>query len=98
MHMKLQEPVKSEHSACVDGKVVFHGCDCHAANPITAFGGQGVLSLQQLIQQNQSRFHRPPIQPVGSLLTLVDEADAGTSHAILRWLCMLPGSAACPQM
>ncbi|KAK9833815.1 hypothetical protein WJX74_006745 [Apatococcus lobatus] len=48
-----------------------------AANPITAFGGQGILHLLERVQEHSARFHRPPIPPIGSLLTLVDDADAG---------------------
>ncbi len=33
--------------------------------------------LMQRVGQNLASFHRPPVQPLGSLLTLVDDADAG---------------------
>lgn len=36
-------------------------------NPVTAFGGPGVLKILQLIERDvrRKRFHRPPLGPLG---------------------------------
>ena len=37
------------------------------------FGGQNVPQLLKAIERNIKRFHRPPIGPIGSLLSLDDD-------------------------
>ena len=40
-----------------------------------AFGGAAMKTLMRAVETavNQGRFHRPPLGPLGSLLTLTDE-------------------------
>ena len=51
-------------------KFVFSG------DPLMAFGGAAMKTLMRAIETavNQGRFHRPPLGPLGSLLTLTDES------------------------
>jgi len=42
-------------------------------NQMTTFGGDRVLELLKLIEQREREFSTPPIGPIGSHLTLVDE-------------------------
>ncbi|XP_037492011.1 structural maintenance of chromosomes protein 6B isoform X2 [Jatropha curcas] len=44
----------------------------HKANKVTAFGGQRVIHLLQVIERYHQQFDRPPIGPIGVHLTLVD--------------------------
>lgn len=53
---------------------------CRVANPASAFGGPAIPAFIQRVQEQGSRFHRPPIPPLGCMLTLVDEADAGDTR------------------
>lgn len=48
---------------------------CVIGDPIMAFGGPDMKRLMRAVEGavNQGRFHRPPLGPVGSLLTLTDE-------------------------
>lgn len=44
-------------------------------NPLTAFGGQQILRIMERIERDVAAgsFHRPPLGPLGALLTLTDE-------------------------
>jgi hypothetical protein len=44
-------------------------------DPLMAFGGAPMKALMRAVEAavNQGRFHRPPLGPLGSLLTLTDE-------------------------
>ncbi|KAE8803398.1 structural maintenance of chromosomes protein 6a-like isoform x2 [Hordeum vulgare] len=44
------------------------------SNTVTAFGGQKVLKLLQLIESNHRRFKSPPIGPIGAHLQLASES------------------------
>ncbi|KAM3256397.1 hypothetical protein ACQJBY_049088 [Aegilops geniculata] len=44
------------------------------SNTVTAFGGQKVLKLLQLIELNHGRFKSPPIGPIGAHLQLASES------------------------
>ncbi|XP_050223686.1 structural maintenance of chromosomes protein 6B-like isoform X2 [Mercurialis annua] len=42
----------------------------HKTNKVTAFGGERVIQLLQIIERHHQRFNKPPIGPIGSHLTL----------------------------
>ncbi|KAF7064931.1 hypothetical protein CFC21_071136 [Triticum aestivum] len=50
------------------------GLQQRQSNTVTAFGGQKVLKLLQLIESNHGRFRSPPIGPIGAHLQLASES------------------------
>ncbi|EMS60344.1 hypothetical protein TRIUR3_28851 [Triticum urartu] len=50
------------------------GLQQRQSNTVTAFGGQKVLKLLQLIESNHGRFKSPPIGPIGAHLQLASES------------------------
>ncbi|XP_065871539.1 structural maintenance of chromosomes protein 6B-like isoform X2 [Euphorbia lathyris] len=45
----------------------------HKSNKVTAFGGEKVIHLLQLIERYHQRFNKPPIGPIGAHLALRDD-------------------------
>ncbi|XP_044380774.1 structural maintenance of chromosomes protein 6B [Triticum aestivum] len=50
------------------------GLQQRQSNTVTAFGGQKLLKLLQLIESNHGRFKSPPIGPIGAHLQLASES------------------------
>ncbi|KAK6926420.1 RecF/RecN/SMC, N-terminal [Dillenia turbinata] len=44
----------------------------HQTNKVTAFGGERVINLLRAIEQDQHKFRRPPIGPIGAHVNLVN--------------------------
>ncbi len=59
-----------------------------------AFGGQKMVTLLRRVETavSQDRFHRPPLGPFGSLLTLTDEKWA---MPVEVGHCIVQGGVAC---
>lgn len=43
-----------------------------AGNPLAAFGGHAAVALAGAIARNKSRLKKPPLGPIGTLLSLSD--------------------------